>query len=69
MAEFEAALRWLIPMDGSPPTVLGVADADRLPTLLGGVANAQRIQQFQRARVPPPNPYSLPKPVKPHITP
>ena len=48
--EFEAALRLLIPADGSPPR-LGADDHEiSLPELLGGQPNVQRLKPFQRQR-------------------
>ena len=50
--EFEAALRVIIPQDGSAPKLSGEDAADlNLYELIGGQANALRLKPFQRQRV------------------
>lgn len=49
--EFEAALRTIVPPDGSMPRLLADQSAEMsLPDLLGSVANVQRLKPFQRQR-------------------
>ena len=50
LREFEAALRLLVPIDGSPAD-LRKSDANvGLNDLLGGEANVERLQSFQLQR-------------------
>lgn len=49
--EFEAALRLLVPADGSDPQIGGgESDASNLVEILGGTDNVSRLKPFQRQR-------------------
>ena len=50
MREFEAALRLLVPPDGSPADLRKIDANVRLADLLGGEANVERLQSFQQQR-------------------
>ena len=48
--EFEAALRLLIPPDGSAPRLGSASDEMPLATVFGGAAQVSRLKPFQRQR-------------------
>ena len=50
LREFDAALRLLVPPDGSPPDLRKIQSDVRLADLLGGASNVDKLQSFQRQR-------------------
>ena len=51
LREFEAALRLLVPTDGSPADLRKIDSNVSVVDLLGGAANVERMQSFQLQRV------------------
>ena len=50
LREFEAALRLLVPADGSAADLRKIDANVRMADLLGGAANVERLQSFQQQR-------------------